>query len=182
MSADLKAILKQAQDFIAVNLAECCAEELEWQSTSLLCDGKLREAAAIYGKLDKTHALPLAQSETARQAMRRAALASQSVAVHEPVAYCVPNSKGKPEFGKGWMFSPVPQLKAQMPLYAAPQPPAIKEPAQRRARKVGGSYQADGTIVSEFRTLAGEQRFVFEFSNPAGMLHIFGPQQVESQA
>lgn len=48
----------------------------------------------------------------------------------------------------------------------------------RRARKIGGSYQAAGTVVSEFRTLAGEQRFVFEFDEPKGMLHIFGPQQI----
>lgn len=49
----------------------------------------------------------------------------------------------------------------------------------RRARKVGGSYQAEGTIVSEFKTLAGKTRYVFEFDYPAGMLHIFGPEQVE---
>lgn len=49
----------------------------------------------------------------------------------------------------------------------------------RRAKKIGGSYQADGTIVSTFATLAGETRHVFEFDQPAGMLHIFGPGQVE---
>jgi hypothetical protein len=49
----------------------------------------------------------------------------------------------------------------------------------RRARKVGGSYQAEGTIVSEFRTLAGVPRYVFEFDEPKGMLHIFGAQQIE---
>ena len=43
----------------------------------------------------------------------------------------------------------------------------------RRAKKAGGSYEADGTIVSEFRTLAGHTRYVFEFDEPAGMLHIF---------
>lgn len=49
----------------------------------------------------------------------------------------------------------------------------------RRARKVGGSYQATGTVVSEFKTKAGATRYVFEFDEPRGMLHIFGPEQVE---
>lgn len=52
----------------------------------------------------------------------------------------------------------------------------------RRAKKIGGSYQAEGTIVSTFATLAGETRHVFEFDQPAGMLHIFGPGQVEIAA
>jgi len=42
----------------------------------------------------------------------------------------------------------------------------------KRAKKIG-SYEASGTIVSEFKTLAGETRYVFEFDEPAGMLHIF---------
>jgi hypothetical protein len=50
----------------------------------------------------------------------------------------------------------------------------------QRARKIGGSYQALGTIVAEFKTLHGEQRYVFEFCKPRGMLHIFGPSQVEA--
>jgi hypothetical protein len=50
--------------------------------------------------------------------------------------------------------------------------------AGQRAQKVGGSYQATGTIVSSFQTLNGFQRYVFEFDTPAGMLHIFGPEQV----
>lgn len=52
--------------------------------------------------------------------------------------------------------------------------------AGQRAKKVGGSYQATGTIVSAFTTLKGFQRYVFEFDEPAGMLHIFGPEQVEA--
>lgn len=47
-----------------------------------------------------------------------------------------------------------------------------------RAEKIGGSYQASGTIVSAFRTKAGALRYVFEFDSPRGMLHIFGPEQV----
>lgn len=47
-----------------------------------------------------------------------------------------------------------------------------------RVRKIGGSYEADGTVVAAFRTLGGAERYVFEFDSPAGMLHIFGPQNL----
>lgn len=47
-----------------------------------------------------------------------------------------------------------------------------------RAAKTGGSYQADGTVVAEFTTLAGLKRCVFEFDEPRGMLHIFSPEQI----
>ncbi len=45
--------------------------------------------------------------------------------------------------------------------------------------KTGGSYQATGIIVAAFTTTTGAERYVFEFINPSGMLHIFGPQQLE---
>ena len=48
-----------------------------------------------------------------------------------------------------------------------------------RFRKVGGSYQANGTIVAAFKTRSGHQRYVFEFDNPAGMLHIFNHEQIK---
>lgn len=63
---------------------------------------------------------------------------------------------------------------------AAPQVTALGQ--VHRAKKIGGSYQAEGTIVSTFATLAGETRHVFEFDQPTGMLHIFGPGQVEIAA
>lgn len=47
------------------------------------------------------------------------------------------------------------------------------------ARKVSGAYQANGNVVSEFQTIAGNDRVVFEFSEPSGMLHIFNPSQIE---
>lgn len=47
-----------------------------------------------------------------------------------------------------------------------------------RARKIGGSYQALGTVVAEFITRRRVKRVVFEFDEPAGMLHIFSPEQV----
>lgn len=46
------------------------------------------------------------------------------------------------------------------------------------ASKVGGSYQAAGTVLCEFNTKAGEKRVVFEFNTYPGMLHIFTPKQV----
>jgi len=48
-----------------------------------------------------------------------------------------------------------------------------------RAMKIGGSYQATGTIVASFSTRASKPRFVFEFDTPPGLLHIFGPAQLE---
>lgn len=48
-----------------------------------------------------------------------------------------------------------------------------------RGRKIGGKYQATGFIVSLFQTTAGDERCVFEFDYPAGMLHVFTTEQVE---
>lgn len=47
------------------------------------------------------------------------------------------------------------------------------------ARKIGGSYQAEGVIVARFKTREGLERVVFEFNEPRGMLHIFSTEQVE---
>lgn len=46
-------------------------------------------------------------------------------------------------------------------------------------RKVGGSYQAEGSIVGVVVTTSDEVRYVFEFFEPKGMLHIFNEQQLE---
>lgn len=51
-----------------------------------------------------------------------------------------------------------------------------------RAEKIGGSYQAVGTVVSEFTTTAGAKRCVFEFDTPRGMLHIFSLDQIKPLA
>lgn len=48
-----------------------------------------------------------------------------------------------------------------------------------RVRKIGGSYQATGTIRAAFQTRNGQQRYVFDFDTPAGMLHIFNHEQLE---
>lgn len=54
----------------------------------------------------------------------------------------------------------------------------VKFPAGSRVRKVGGTYQADGTIVGVAVTRSGAVRYVFEFDSPAGMLHIFNGDQL----
>lgn len=41
----------------------------------------------------------------------------------------------------------------------------------KREKKIG-SYES-GTIVAEFKNLAGEKRYVFEFYEPKNMFHIF---------
>lgn len=56
----------------------------------------------------------------------------------------------------------------------------LAEAEPSSARKIGGSYEADGHVVARFKTLAGAERLVFEFAEPAGLLHIFRPDQVQS--
>jgi hypothetical protein len=50
-----------------------------------------------------------------------------------------------------------------------------------RVRKVGGSYEATGTIQAVFATRAGLIRYVFEFDSPPGLLHIFSGIQLEAK-
>lgn len=61
------------------------------------------------------------------------------------------------------------------------QPPACQKPAPSLARKVGGSYEADGWVVARFTTRAGAERVVFEFEAIPGMLHIFASEQVHGR-
>lgn len=49
-----------------------------------------------------------------------------------------------------------------------------------RARKVGGSYQATGTIKAAFQADDGSPRYVFRFDSPPGLLHIFNESQLAS--
>jgi hypothetical protein len=50
-----------------------------------------------------------------------------------------------------------------------------------RVQKVGGSYQADGYIVGIAVTTMGQVRYVFEFEQYPGMLHIFNEGQLEKK-
>lgn len=45
--------------------------------------------------------------------------------------------------------------------------------------KIGGSYQATGTIKARFKADDGTWRYVFRFDNPAGLLHIFNGNQLQ---
>jgi hypothetical protein len=45
--------------------------------------------------------------------------------------------------------------------------------------KVGGTYQADGIIVGIAVTTKGDVRYVFEFEQFPGMLHIFNEGQLD---
>lgn len=58
----------------------------------------------------------------------------------------------------------------------------LSQPEAEPARKIGGSYQANGFIVARFKTIAGLERVVFEFAEPKGMLHIFSADQIEPVA
>ena len=44
--------------------------------------------------------------------------------------------------------------------------------------KVGGTYQAEGIIVGIAVTTTGDVRYVFEFEQYPGMLHIFNEGQL----
>jgi hypothetical protein len=46
-------------------------------------------------------------------------------------------------------------------------------------KKVGGTYQAEGIVVGIAVTTKGDVRYVFEFEQFPGMLHIFNDSQLE---
>jgi len=46
-------------------------------------------------------------------------------------------------------------------------------------RKTGGTYEADGIIVGMAVTTRGDVRYVFEFEQFPGMLHIFNEGQLQ---
>jgi hypothetical protein len=48
-----------------------------------------------------------------------------------------------------------------------------------KVQKVGGTYQAAGVIVGTAITTRGDIRYVFEFADYPGMLHIFNDGQLE---
>ena len=56
--------------------------------------------------------------------------------------------------------------------------PVFKFNEGDRVRKTGGSYQADGIIVGIAVTTMGDVRYVFEFEDYPGMLHIFNETQL----
>ena len=57
--------------------------------------------------------------------------------------------------------------------------PKFKFELGDKVRKVGGTYQAEGIIVGVAITTTGDVRYVFEFEQYPGMLHIFNEGQLE---
>lgn len=55
----------------------------------------------------------------------------------------------------------------------------FKFKVEENVRKVGGSYQATGTIKAAFSADDGTARYVFRFDHPPGLLHIFNDGQLE---
>ena len=49
---------------------------------------------------------------------------------------------------------------------------------EESVEKIGGSYQATGTIKARFLADDGTPRYVFRFDNPPGLLHIFNEKQL----
>ncbi len=77
---DLKIIRTRCQDFAKLHLTACCAELLEWQDTAILCDGRVRELAALCNTFVGNHdGLRVAESfinRAAVEAQRDAVAAS----------------------------------------------------------------------------------------------------------
>jgi hypothetical protein len=48
----------------------------------------------------------------------------------------------------------------------------------QRVHKPNGTYTANGEIRAVFTTKDGQLRYVFEFDDPKGLLHIFNPDQL----
>lgn len=57
--------------------------------------------------------------------------------------------------------------------------PKFKFKVGDRVRKIGGTYQAEGIIVGVAVTTRNDVRYVFEFEQFPGMLHIFNESQLE---
>ena len=56
--------------------------------------------------------------------------------------------------------------------------PDLKFSVGDKVCKVGGTYQAEGIIVGIAVTTTGDVRYVFEFEQYPGMLHIFNEGQL----
>ena len=54
----------------------------------------------------------------------------------------------------------------------------MKFQLEQRVQKIGGSYQASGTIKAAWIADDGLPRYVFRFDEPNGMLHIFNEGQL----
>lgn len=49
----------------------------------------------------------------------------------------------------------------------------------QRVYKVGGDYTLTGTVMAAFLKKSGHERYVVEADLPSGLLHIYGPSNLE---
>lgn len=61
--------LKEAEEFAHKHVREIAAEIIEWQNTSILRSGRLRELADICSYITSTHALNFAEGLAVREAL-----------------------------------------------------------------------------------------------------------------
>jgi hypothetical protein len=64
----LRAVADEAEKFATQNIIEICQEMLEWRSTSLLKNGRVRELSRILTPLADSYALSVAESYAQRAA------------------------------------------------------------------------------------------------------------------
>lgn len=63
---DALAVRDEAREFAALHAGTLASELIRWQDTGLLPDGKLRDLAAIWSKLDESGSMALAESSATR--------------------------------------------------------------------------------------------------------------------
>lgn len=177
---DHKELMRQGQELIAANLAECCREELEWQNTALLCNGKMREAGAIYAQVDASHALSIVQSEVARQAMQVIAAASQVVAYERAtdwkdrlyaaleVEFALHASSERDADGQrmGLRFDDT-QIGAEFAMRWFEQNASIQSAAPVQATE---AQKQDGIEAAELQTLLITEFECYRPTHPAGLM------------
>lgn len=62
-------VRNEARAFAKAHAVELATELIKWQDTGLLIDGRLRELALIWSKIDSTGALSLAENTASRAAL-----------------------------------------------------------------------------------------------------------------
>lgn len=56
---EMRAVRDNVCNYIRDNLTQICVENLEWENTSILCDGAMRKAAHMFKQVENNHALAL---------------------------------------------------------------------------------------------------------------------------
>lgn len=68
-----KEVMARVEEFVRANLAECARELIIWDRTSLLPDGKVRQAAVIAYEMGVGDQLSIARRIVEKQALELAA-------------------------------------------------------------------------------------------------------------